>query len=344
MIHVGFPSPSIATLRMPDNAPLARLCDELDIDTLWHSNERFYREMFVRMTVSAVSTQRIGIGGAVAEPFAVHPLLTAQSLATVAELSGGRATLAIGAGGSGFQMMGVKRQRSAKAIREAYTIMKGVLAGEEVDFNGEMLSAHKAKLQFQLEKPPTLWVATRGDVTLKTAGEYADAIMIATYATPAGVAEAVGMVRQGIERAGRTAEPIRIMSRVDTCVHADWRKAYDGLRLMIARVLWVSYPDRNFVNRLGLEIPTDIEELIAKRDVELMTPVAERLPDPFIEAFGWAGSPEMVANRVIEINRATGVREFGFWMLLAPGQTREEAVRLLASEVVPRVRAALEEK
>ena len=328
---------------MPDNAALARLAEALGFDTLWHSNQRFYREMFVRMASSAMVTERIGIGGAIAEPFAVHPLLTAQSLASVHELSGGRATLALGAGGSGFQMMGIQRERSARALREAYAIAKGVLAGEEVTLAGELIAAHQARLQFQLEQPATLWVATRGDVTLKTAGEYADAVMIATYATPTSIGEAVGLVGAGAERAGRDPAQLRLMSRVDTCVHTDYRAASDGARLMVARVLWVSYPDRNFVRRLGLEIPPDIEAVIAQRKVDLMVDVAKRLPEEFVEGFAWAGTPAVVVERVLSIARRTGVREFGFWMLLAPGQTREEALRLLATEVVPHVRAGLAE-
>jgi 5,10-methylenetetrahydromethanopterin reductase len=340
-IHLGFPSPSIANLRMPDNAALARLAEALGIDTLWHSNQRFYREMFVRMASSAMATAHIGLGGAVAEPFAVHPLLTAQSLASVHELSGGRAALAFGAGGSGFQMMGVKRERSARALREAYAIAKGVLAGEEVTYPGEIIAAQQAKLQFKLEQPPTLWVATRGDVTLRTAGEYADAVMIATYATPASVAEAVRMVRAGAERAGRDPSRIRMMSRVDTCVHAEAAKAFDGTRVMIARFLWSSYPDRNFVRREGLEVPADIEALIAQRDYDLVPQAAALIPDAFVRAFCWAGTPEMVAERVVTIARETGVTEFGLWALLAPGQTREEAMRLIGEAVAPRVRAAL---
>src|SRR4030042_359063 len=107
VFHLGFPSPSIADLRMPENAPLASLCEDLGFDYLWHSNERFFREMFIRMASSAIATRTIQIGGAIVEPFAVHPLLTAQSLVTLDELSEGRATVAIGAGGSGFQMMGL---------------------------------------------------------------------------------------------------------------------------------------------------------------------------------------------------------------------------------------------
>jgi 5,10-methylenetetrahydromethanopterin reductase len=328
---------------MPDNAALANLAEEMGFDTLWHSNQRFYREMFVRMASSAVATKRIGIGGAVAEPFAVHPVLTAQALATVDELSGGRATLALGAGGSGFQMMGVKRQRSARAIREAYTIIKGVLAGDEVTYAGEIVSAHRARLEFQLERPPTLWVATRGDVTLRTAGEYADAVIIATYATPAGVQEAANIVRDGAARAGRPPDTVRLMSRVDTCVHADWRMAYDGTRIMVARFLWSSFPDRNFVRREGLEVPDDVEALIAKRDYGLVPEAAALIPDDFVRAVTWAGSPDMVAERVAAIHRQTGIEDFGLWALLAPGQTREESLRLIGNEVAPRVRSLLAE-
>ena len=327
---------------MPDNAALARLAEELGFDTLWHSNQRFYREMFIRMASSAMVTEQIGIGGAIAEPFAVHPLLTAQSLGSVQELSGGRAALAFGAGGSGFQMMGVKRERSAKALREAYAIAKGVLAGEEVTLQGEIITANQARLQFKLDTPPTLWVATRGDITLKTAGEYADAVMIATHATPTSVGEAVGLVRAGAERAGRDPATLRLMSRVDTSVHLDAKQAYDGVRIMVARFLWSSYPDRNFVRREGLEVPEEAEALIAKRDYDLVPQAAKLIPDDFVRAFCWAGTPDMVAERVVGIARATGVQEFGLWALLAPGQTREEAMRLIGEEVVPRVRKALE--
>jgi 5,10-methylenetetrahydromethanopterin reductase len=339
--HLGFPAPSISDLRMSDNAPLAELAEKLGFETLWHSNQRFYRDMFVRMTSSAVATRSIGIGGAVAEPFAVHPVLTAQALATVDELSGGRTTLAFGAGGSGFQMIGLKRARSALAIREAYGIAKGVLAGEEVTYAGEIVSAHRARLEFRLQRPPMLWVASRGDVTLRTAGEYADGVIMATYASPDGVDAAARIVREGAARAGRAAAEIRLMSRVDTCVHEDPRAAIDGTRIMVARFLWSSYPDRNFVRREGLEVPEDVEALIAKRDYGVVPEAAALLPDTFLERVTWAGTPDMVAERIAAVHRRTGIEDFGMWALLARAQTREEAMRLIGEEIAPRVRSLL---
>ena len=250
---------------MPENAPLAHLCEELGFEYLWHSNERFFREMFIRMTSSAIATRTIQIGGAIVEPFAVHPLLTAQSLATLDELSEGRVTVAIGAGGSGFQMMGINRQHSAQAVREAYTMIRMLLAGSEVTIEGKVISAYGARLQFTPSRPVPLWVATRGELTLRSSGEYADAVMIATNATPQGICEAIELIKQGAQKAGRSIENIRLMSRVDTCVYPDRQKAYDGTRTMIARILALSYPDHNFVNRAGLEVPKKWKSSSPKR-------------------------------------------------------------------------------
>ncbi|OGR90266.1 MAG: hypothetical protein A2V88_08540 [Elusimicrobia bacterium RBG_16_66_12] len=340
--HLGFPAPSIIDLKMPDNAALAQLAEARGFDGLWHSNQRFFREMFVRMASSAMVTERVAIGGAVAEPFAVHPIITAQSLATVDELSGGRATLALGAGGSGFKMMGIERRRSALALREAYAVISGLLEGREVTFDGEVIQAYKARLAFEIDEPPLLWVASRGDLTLETSGEYARGVIIATYATPSGVRAALDLVAKGAARAGRSMDAIRIISRVDTCVHQDQGAAFDGCREMIANFLFSSYPDRNFVRRMGLDVPEELERLIARQDVELRPQVARMVPDEFVKAFAWAGTPEMVADRIVEIHRATGIEEYGFWGLLAPGQRREESLQLIADEVLPRIRSTIE--
>jgi alkanesulfonate monooxygenase SsuD/methylene tetrahydromethanopterin reductase-like flavin-dependent oxidoreductase (luciferase family) len=131
---------------------------------------------------------------------------------------------------------------------------------------------------------------------------------------------------------------IRLMARVDTCVHPIRQAAYDGIRPMIARFLATSYPDRSFVHRAGLEVPPNLEALIALRDPALVPQIARDIPEEFIPAFCWAGTPEMVAEQVASAAHATGVDEFGFWLLLAPGQTREEAIRLLSLEVLPQLR------
>jgi 5,10-methylenetetrahydromethanopterin reductase len=317
---------------------LARHCEASGFDCMWHSNERFYREMWVRMTTSIMVTERMGIGGAIAEPFAVHPALTAQALATAAELSGGRATVAMGAGGSGFPMMGVTRKRPAVVLRQALELMRGLLDGETVSVDGEAFAAQSARLHFKAPAGIPLWVATRGDKTLQVGGELADGLMIATYAEPHDVQEALSIVEKGAARAGRSLGDLRIMARVDTCVHEDEEVAVASSRMMVAKLLWASYPDRRFVDKVGLEVPPDVEEVIATRDYDALNKVSGRIPDEFVAKFCWAGTPDDVAARVSAVMKETGISEVGFWILKAGDQTLTDSVTQIATRVMPKVR------
>ncbi len=343
VFHVGLPSPTIADVAVTNWSSITHMCEDAGFSCLWHSNERFYREMWIRMAVAALSSERMGIGGAIADPFSVHPLITAQALATMVELSGGRATLAMGAGGSGFKMMGVQRNRSAIALKEALSIMRPVLMGETVTYEGEVIQAYEARIQFAPVGAVDLWIATRGDRTLEVAGEVADGVIIATYADERTIGEALALVENGAVRSGRSLEDLRLMSRVDTCVHADPAQAYEGARGMIAKLLWASYPDRRFVERMGLTVPESIEARLAKRDYRLIDEVAGEVPDEFVARLSWSGTPEAVAERVASVVAATRVREVGFWILPAVGQSLQAAVQTVASEVVPRVRSMLAE-
>lgn len=342
--HLGLPSPSIADVPTADWAGIARDAEALGYDCLWHSNERFYRDMLVRMTVSTLATERIGIGGAIAEPYAVHPAVTAQGLATLHELSSGRAAIALGAGGSGFPMMGIARRRPAASVAEACRVIRGMLAGEEVTVDGA-IKAHGAHLHFEApQPPPPVWIATRGDRTLQAAGAVADGAVIATYARPEGVAAALDIVRDGAQSAGRDPGAVRAMSRVDTCVHPEREAAIAGSRLMVAKLLWTSYPDRGFVERSGLEVPSEVEKVIALRDYDALHDIAEAVPDDLVADFCWAGTPADVVERVAAIVRRTGIEDVGFWVLRAPGQSVADAIGLVAEQVVPGVRAALGEQ
>ncbi len=317
------------------------MCEEAGFVCLWHSNERFYREMWIRMAVAAMSSQHIGLGGAVADPFSVHPLITAQSLATMAELSNGRATLAIGAGGSGFQMMGIQRLQSAAALKDAVSIIRPAIRGELVDYFGEVIQAHQARIQFAPVAAVDLWIATRGDKTLEVAGEIADGAIIATYADTQSIGEALQLIEKGARRNGRALNDLRLMSRVDTCVHDDQAEAFNGARQMIAKLLWASYPDRRFVQRLGLTVPDAIESKLAERKYALIEEVANDIPDEFVLRMSWSGTPDMVAERVASILSATEVGEIGFWILPARGQSLQTAISTVASKVIPRVRTLL---
>src|ERR1044072_3179833 len=84
-----------------------KLAEATGFDKVWMADERFYREVYSCLSIFAVNTQRVKLGPCVTDPYVRHPALTAMAIATLDEISGRRAVLALGAGISGFGELGV---------------------------------------------------------------------------------------------------------------------------------------------------------------------------------------------------------------------------------------------
>ena len=142
-------------------------------------------------------------------------------------------------------------------------------------------------------------------------------------------------MREGARQAGRDPEETEVISRVDTCVDRDRDKARAGVRQMIAFLLWSSYPNRDFVTQLGMEVPAELEAMIAKRDYELMFEAGPLVPEEFVDALRLGRyPPRRVAAKITRIAEM-GIRRFGTWVLAPPGGGIESVIRLIAEEVAP---------
>src|SRR5262249_2624994 len=130
--------------------------------------------------------ERIKLGPCVTDPYSRHPSMTAMAIATVDEISRGRAVLGIGAGVSGFREMGVARARPGLAIREAVEVIRPRLAGERVTYHGDIVRIEDGKLDFRPARANVpIYVASQHPVGCRAAGRVADgAIMQGCVAEP----------------------------------------------------------------------------------------------------------------------------------------------------------------
>jgi 5,10-methylenetetrahydromethanopterin reductase len=331
---LGFSSRTVAGYSLSRRIAIVKSAEALGFDRLWHSNEKFGRDMVANMTLSATQTERIGIGAAVTDPYSVHPALTAAAMATVDEISRGRVLVGLGAGGSGFPAMGIERVKPVVAMREAVSIMRAMWSGKPAVLKGKVVRVEGGVLGFRARPDIPVLIATRGPSVFRLAGEIADGVMIATMATPEGIGTAQAFIDQGIRKAGRKPHEVEIISRVDTCVDPDRYRARAGVKQMIAFLLWSSYPNRDFVRQAGLEVPAELEAMIAERDYELMFGAGPLIPEAFVDAFAWAGTPEEVAAKIRAI-ADMGIRRFGTWVLPPSGGDVETVIDLIAGRVLP---------
>jgi len=318
---------------------IAELIEAEGFDQLWYADHKLYRDLWVGMTIAAQATDRIELGTFVAEPYSQHPAQIAAAIATIDELSGGRAILGLGAGGANFKELGTQRTRPAQALRESVEIARALLHGERIAYRGEIFTADDVWLHLPVRADLPIVVASRGDRVLRMAGEVADGVMIATYATPEGLRHGRDQVRQGALKAGRSEADIRLMTRVDVAIDEDPRAARDGVRPMIAAMVMASYPDTAFLAHAGLEITPALEAMARQKNEALAFNSGHLVPDSYVRQFAWVGTPADVAEQI------AAVVDSGFrtivWLPQPMSVDPEPTLRTFAREVVPRVRALL---
>src|SRR5438093_3166722 len=102
---------------------LAARAEALGYDDFWLADERFFREVYALLALAATRTRRIRLGPCVTDPFSRHPALTTMAIATLDEISGGRAILVFGAGVDCFREVGVTARQLDDAIRGAVVLI-----------------------------------------------------------------------------------------------------------------------------------------------------------------------------------------------------------------------------
>src|SRR5919206_2555664 len=106
---------------------------------------------------------------------------------------------------------------------------------------------------------------------------------------------------------------------------------------MIASSLMNSYPDRRFVEQVGLELTPELEQMCrAKNEAEAFAS-GHLVPDAFVREFAWAGTPEQIADQIAPIVEL-GIRD----ILVMPHPLDRDprpVVRAFATQVIPRLHA-----
>jgi 5,10-methylenetetrahydromethanopterin reductase len=278
---------------------LGRLCESLGYDQLWYTDVRFLRECYVGLAALASRTDRIRLGPGVSDPYSRHPAMTAAAVATLDELSGRRALLGLGVGGTGFRELGLSTPLPVAALREAVAVVRRLLRGEEVTTQGKVVSLSQGRLQFAPVRPDIpIYFATHGAQITKLAGEVADGVLIANTLLPSAVAFYLDQLREGAAKAGRSIRDVDVSLRFEVCVDDDEAAATAVMRRRVAQRLIAGYPHLEFLERLEVVLPEAFLELAARKDVRQLDRAAALVPLELVERTVLAGSPERVAAQV----------------------------------------------
>jgi 5,10-methylenetetrahydromethanopterin reductase len=317
-----------------DVAELAVLAERLGFPGVWVADsQNLFRDVFATLAIVAERTKTIAIGTGVTNPVTRHPAVIAGAIATVAERAGDRTVLGVGTGETAVELIGRRPARIA-AMEETARVVRALLAGETIAYQGSQLSLH-----WPAAAVPIVF-ASSGPRSLTAAGRTADGVYLKLGIHPAALRYALEHVAAGRAESGRTLDGYSVLAMLPVAVNDDPAIARDevrGFAAAIARAAARAIPAGQLPEQLAGTIAEVERAASVTREHQsyvewLHSPEhAQSIPDSIVDAFAIAGTPETVAQRIAALG------DHGITEVIVPltMPEPEPALRQLGERVLP---------
>jgi 5,10-methylenetetrahydromethanopterin reductase len=284
------------------------------------------------MALCAAETSRIRLGTAVTNMVYRDPSITANSFATLNEISDGRAIVGLGTGDGPVYSLGRSATKLAEFEKGLRTI-RDLLHDRGIDVpNSRERAGGNVKLRAG-KRPVPIYISAEGPRTLEVAGRTSDGVILGTGFDHAVTAWARERIAQGANAVGRSLKDIDIMPAGMIVVDADGDLARRRVRSRMA-----NRAHHNF--RFTMETVPEGEAAGVKRFMEnfdISKPIEERIDPAFVtdyllERFTIAGTPAECIAKVKRLE-ADGIERL---LLTPPNAIYDQVMEAWGKQVIAR--------
>ena len=184
------------------------------------------------------------------------PLSFAMEGGTASDITGGRFIMGIGSGGA-YQpaaraQLGVGKMSALALMRDYLTVIRGLVHGERVDYDGETTTLKGMRLGMRPAPETPVYLGALGPKMLEMSGELADGASL-NWCTPDQIVWSRERIADGAAKAGRDPSEINVAEYIRICVDDD----VDAARIALAKAT-MGYA-------LGAKVPTERERQLGYR-------------------------------------------------------------------------------
>ena len=229
---------------------LAQLAEEVGLESIWMSDHLCFRDSLTTSMALLASTKRIKVAPAPMSPYSRQPIISAMSIATMEEFAPGRVIASPGTGNAAaLKEAGIESPRPLRAMREYVEILRRLLRGETVKFDGEVFQVNGAKMGFVPSRSIQMYLTAVRPRMLQLGGEIGDGVLLSAGCAPGYIEKCVSEIAAGAAKAGKTIDQVDVAGFVTASVSDDPREAIESNKLFLAYIFRNTHHAENI--RLG---------------------------------------------------------------------------------------------
>jgi 5,10-methylenetetrahydromethanopterin reductase len=298
-------------------------------DNVWITDHYNNRNVYVSLTMAAMCTEKITLGPGVTNPYMIHPVMTAQAVASLNEIAPGRVVCGIGVGDkTTLATVGIEQETPLAAIRDSVQIIRDMTSGKGSQLEGKAFRVSGARFFFKLGNPIPVYIGAQGPKMLLLAGEIGDGVLI-NASHKQDIENALKFVKEGAARGGRT------MDKLDVAIYTSFSMADDPAKAVKAATPVVAY--------IVAGAPTPLLEshgISVQAAESIKNGIAQgkwkeafgQVTPEMIEAFSICGTPDLCLERITELGKI-GVTQFVAGSPLGPKV--RGSIRTFGDQIIP---------
>ncbi len=309
---------------------LTVLAEQAGFEYVWYPHDTFMHNTWVLTSAAAASTSTIKIGSVGTNPFTTNPAEIATYIASLDELSNGRAVLGLGLHTHKMvEWTGTDASNSIQATREATEIIRALLKGEVVDYQGSQFQwTDQCYLRLKpLRSQIPIYICAFGPEYLALSGEIGDG-SLPMITPPESASYMVPAITKGATAVGRDPKEVDISGCAWLSLSADPAAPTDILRQMISYFGWGLEDEALKTIGLAAEDFAPIKALIDSGEYQAaQDSVTEQMC-----RLALTGTPKQVITQ-IERLADQGITQINLGGPIGPNP--KEAICLMGEQVIP---------
>jgi alkanesulfonate monooxygenase SsuD/methylene tetrahydromethanopterin reductase-like flavin-dependent oxidoreductase (luciferase family) len=334
---------------VPDLVRLARLAADRGFQQIWVNDNIRYRSQLVVLTAIA-SQVPVRLGTAIMVPYFHNPLDVADSLGALSELCEGREiSVGIARGDLGQSPQHVQPVRPIAMVSETVQLLRQALNGAELNYADypflqefyHLNPTGKFRLAFKPRSSFKFYGGGNGPQSLRMCGRIMDGLISSgTYIPMLKAGRLPGMLATA-DHAAQESDPgkrLRKVCELNVSISSDRAKAIEFPKRQVAHSI-LQWEALGFTaEEYGKMGVTREQVLSLKRAFEAGATVEEAsqlVTEHMVKTYYAAGRPEEVRDQIIELVSAAAGFGYDHVAFAKLGPDYEEAIGLLADQVVP---------
>ncbi|MDH5374926.1 MAG: 5,10-methylenetetrahydromethanopterin reductase [Candidatus Bathyarchaeota archaeon] len=303
--------------------------EKIGFDYLWITDHFNNRNVYVSLAIVSAYTERIKFGPGVTNPYLVHPVVTAQGVATLNEIAPGRVVCGLGVGDkTTLQMVNIEQRKPLATIRESVHIIREIASGRNLEMQGKIFKVSGAKLNFKVPNPISVFIGAQGPKMLALAAEIGDGVLI-NASHPKDIEKAMKFVREGAEKTDKKLEDLSISAYTSFSIASSYDKA---LKTVIPVVAYIVAGSPEIIldrHEISVELASKIRDAIVHGQWK---EAFSHVDNDMVEAFSICGTSETCIEKIDTLIKV-GVNQIVVGSPIGPNMRK--SINIIATELFP---------